>query len=106
MELRALMITGLYTPRFHQKSKLYGILSDYYDDFYRVYDKRYREKYGPFRKVVKKTVQKILHCANPEDGFAHLRCRGCGRENSVPCLLILSLTICASCQAIRKLLQG
>ena len=78
------MIPGLYTPRYLLRTKLHQILSDHYAEFRRVYDERYREKYGPLRKVVDTTVQKILHCSNPKDGFAHLRCRGCGREYIVP----------------------
>lgn len=101
MELRALMISGLYTPRYHQKSKLYQILSDYFDEFCYVYDERYKEKYGPLRKVVKKTVEKLLRCAHPEEGFAHLRCRGCGKEYLVP--FSCKERVCPSCGQKRLL---
>lgn len=96
------MIFGLYTPRYLLRSKLHHILSDYYDEFRKVYDKRYREKYGPLRKVVENTVQKILHCANPKDGFAHLRCRGCGREYIVP--FSCKERVCPSCGQKRLLI--
>ena len=96
------MIFGLYSPRYLLKGKLHHILSDYYDEFRKVYDKRYREKYGPLRKVVENTVQKILHCANPNDGFAHLRYRGCGREYIVP--FSCKERVCPSCGQKRLLI--
>ena len=96
------MISGLYTPRYLLKTKLHTILSGHYDEFRKVYDERYREKYGPLRKVVDTTVQKILHCANPKDGFAHLRCRGCGCEYVVP--FSCKTRVCPSCGQKRLLL--
>jgi len=95
------MISGLYTPRYLLKNKLHTILSDHYDEFLKVYDKRYIEKYGPLRGVVKKTIQKILRCSNPEDGFAHLRCRGCGREYICP--FSCKERVCPSCGQKRLL---
>ena len=95
------MIFGLYTPRYLLRSKLHRILSDYYDEFLKVYNKRYREKYGPLRGAVKKTIQKILRCSNPEDGFAHLRCRGCGREYICP--FSCKARVCPSCGQKRLL---
>ena len=93
-------ISRVYRPRRPRESPLFEILSDHYASFVADYPERYAKTWGPFRRVVDRTVRSFLRCGLPEHGFARVRCPGCRAEY----LLAFSCKtrgICTSCAAKR-----
>jgi hypothetical protein len=55
------------------------LVEDYYKEFERAYDQRYRDQYGPWRKVAGEVLRKFLECGDRKVWAADpLACRKCG----------------------------
>ena len=55
-------------------------MEEHYEEFERVYPERYEKVFGRFRPVIGKVVRKYLACGDLREGFARVRCPGCGHE--------------------------
>lgn len=91
-----------YRPCHPQKTAPYQILYNHYDEFKNVYDKKYLSKYGPFRPIVDKTVERYLKCGIPKYGFARIKCTECGKEFLLP--FFCKSRLCSSCMT-KSMLQ-
>ncbi|MCL5773321.1 MAG: transposase zinc-binding domain-containing protein [Firmicutes bacterium] len=92
----------VYSSRNPRGSPLYQICDDYFEDFQRIYDEQYEEKYGYRRQMVQDVVYKFLNCGILQQGFARIRCDNCSHEY----LLAFSCKtriFCPSCNQRRAL---
>lgn len=90
----------IYRPRRARENPLFRILSDHYASFVEDYSDRYARTWGPFRRVVDRTVRGFLRCGLPEHGFARVRCPGCREEYLLP-FSCRTRGVCTSCAAKR-----
>lgn len=90
----------IYRPRQPRENPLFKILSDHYTSFRAGYVERYARTWGPFRRVVDRTVKGFLRCGLPEHGFARVRCFDCREEYLLP-FSCKTRGICTSCAAKR-----
>ena len=93
----------IYRPRRPRDSSLYQLLDRYYDEFERVYDERYQKRYGFWRPVISRTVEKFLACGDLREGFARVRCPRCRYEFFVA-FSCRRRCLCPSCHQKRSLL--
>ncbi len=52
----------------------------YYEQFKRSYDRNFSQKYGYLRSHIEKVIYQYLDCGILHNGFARLKCSGCGHE--------------------------
>jgi Transposase zinc-binding domain len=71
---------GVYHPRQPQPSSLYQLVERFYPEFERVYSERYQERYGFWRPIIARAVEKFLKCGDLKEGFARVRCSKCRHE--------------------------
>ena len=71
------MPAGRRRPR---ASPLHRLLDGYFRQFEQVYDERYQKRYGFWRPVIARTVEKFLACGDLREGFARVRCPRCRHE--------------------------
>jgi hypothetical protein len=71
---------SFYHRRDPFASPLWQVVDRYYDEFERVYPERYAKTYGFWRPVIGNVVGKFLLCGDLREGFARVRCPGCGAE--------------------------
>ncbi len=93
----------IYRPRRPRESPLYQLLDRYYDQFERVYDERYQKRYGFWRPVISRTVEKFLACGDLKEGFARVRCPKCRYEFFVA-FSCRRRCLCPSCHQKRSLI--
>ncbi len=89
-----------YRRRKPEYSPYYQCIEDYYEEFKRSYDRNFSQKYGYLRPHIEKVIYQYLDCGILHNGFARLKCRGCGHEK----LLAFSCKrrhFCPSCHAKR-----
>jgi len=69
-----------------EKTPLYGLLSDHFDEFKHSYDATYYHKYGAFRPEIEDAVEKYCRCGIPRYGFARIKCPdpACGESYILP----------------------
>lgn len=96
---------SFYRPRRPEESPVHKILVDYFDEFERVYPERFQERYGFWRPVVGDAVADFLKCGDLREGFARVRCPGCGHSMFVG-LSCKRRCVCASCTQKRSLLTA
>ncbi|MBM3701039.1 MAG: hypothetical protein FJW68_09045 [Actinobacteria bacterium] len=80
-------------------------MEDNYEEFERIYDIKYQEKYGYFRPIISKVIFQYLDCGILANGFASVKCRNCKHEF----LLAFSCkrrNFCPSCHAKRTVAFG
>jgi len=53
---------GVYKRRTPEKSDLYRITYQHFEEYEKVYPERYEEEYGYFRKIITATICKYLDC--------------------------------------------
>ena len=90
-----------YRPRHPERTALYRLLEDGFEDYLRVHPDRYEPRWGPLREVVRRDVHAYLACGRLLGGFARIRCPRCRAEH----LLAFSCrtrNLCPSCQAKRS----
>ncbi len=89
-----------YRRRKPEYSPYYRCIEDYYEEFNRSYDRNFSQKYGHIRPHIEKVIYQYLDCGILHNGFARLKCSGCGHEK----LLAFSCRrrhFCPSCHARR-----
>jgi hypothetical protein len=74
----------------------------HFDQFQRVYDDRYQKRYGFWRPVIERTVEKFLACGDLQEGFARVRCPRCRYEFFVA-FSCRRRCLCPSCHQKRAL---
>jgi ribosomal protein S27E len=87
-----------YRARIFGNNPLYGILNDHWQNFAAAYEERFEQTCGGLRRTATRVVNRFLDCGNPMNGFARIKCSGCGSER----LLHFSCKtrgFCPSCQA-------
>jgi len=50
----------LYRPRDHTASPLWQLLNQHFDEFERVYDERFTDKYGFWRHQIRSSTARLL----------------------------------------------
>jgi hypothetical protein len=96
---------GVYRPRRPRASPLYRLIEDHFEEFATVYDERFARRWGYWRPVVARVVEKYLACGILKHGFARVRCGSCRHEF----LLAFSCKcryFCPTCHAKRLALWG
>jgi hypothetical protein len=96
---------GVYRQRHPEKTPFYSVLFHHFDRFVGEYDLRFERRYGRWRPVISRVVEKYLDCGILKNGFARVRCPGCKDEY----LLAFSCKrrgFCPSCSAKRSVLWG
>jgi len=63
-----------YRPRNPESSPFYKIVEKYFDEFERVYPDRYGMRFGFWRPIIHKAIDKFLKCGDLKHGFARVRC--------------------------------
>ena len=89
-----------YRRRKPQYSPYYQCIEDYYEEFKRTYDRKFSQKYGYLRSHIEKVIYQYLDCGilHNNNGFARIRCCGCGHEKllALACIpLYISFAHCA-----------
>lgn len=97
--------SGAYRPRHPERTTLYRLLDEHFEDYLRCHEERFESRDGHLRPHVRKVVEQYLECGRLHQGFARIRCGDCGDEK----LLAFSCqtrNLCPSCQAKRAALFG
>jgi hypothetical protein len=94
---------AVYQPRNPRATSLFALVEDYYEEFERVYDDRYRQQYGAWRPVIGEVMRKYLECGDLHQGFARLACGGC-RYQAILAYFCKCRLFCPSCHQKRVLL--
>jgi hypothetical protein len=92
--------TKEYRRRKPEYSPYYQCIEDYYEQFKRLYDGKFSQKYGYLRPHIEKVIYQYLDCGILHNGFARIKCRARGHEK----LLAFSCRrrhFCPSCHAKR-----
>ncbi|MBN4074068.1 transposase zinc-binding domain-containing protein [bacterium AH-315-E10] len=92
----------IYRRRDPFASSLWKLLDKHYDRFQQSYAERYQSRYGYWRPAIEQAVQRFLKCGDLREGFARVRCGGCGHEIFVA-FSCKSRCICPSCHQKRIL---
>jgi transposase-like protein len=99
------MLKGVYQPRHAKVTTLYQCISNHFQEFESLYPEKYQERYGFYRPVIQKVVEKFLDCGDLTQGFARIKCGQCQHEY----LLAFSCKgryFCPSCHQKRVLQFG
>jgi len=72
--------TKEYRSRKPQYSPYYRCIEDNYEEFERVYERKYQEKFGYFRPIISKVIFQYLDCGILSNGFARVKCHDCKHE--------------------------
>ncbi len=94
-----------YRPRGPRASPLHRLLDGYFWQFEQVYDERYQKRYGFWRPVIARTVEKFLACGDLREGFARARCPRCRYEFFVA-FSCRRRCLCPSCHQKRALVMA
>jgi hypothetical protein len=95
-------LSTVYRPRNHE-TPFFKIVRDHIDEFEKVYTERYQAKYGYWRPVIRKSIDKFLKCGDLKEGFARVRCQDCHEEFFVA-FSCRQRSCCPSCDQKRALL--
>lgn len=95
--------TGFYRPHHPELSPFYHIVEKYFDEFEQVYPKRYGMRFGFWRPIIRKAIDKFLKCGDLKEGFARVRCPDCKEEFFVA-FSCRQRACCPSCDKKRSLL--
>ena len=94
---------ALYRPRRARESPLWRLLDEHFEHFRGVYAERYQKRYGFWRPVVERSVEKFLACGDLHEGFARVRCPECRHEFFVA-FSCRRRCLCPSCHQKRAIL--
>ena len=70
----------IYRPRNPRATKLYRLVADNYEEFLKIYPRRFEDRYGYLRPEVEETLRHYLRCGILSYGFARVRCERCRHE--------------------------
>ena len=73
-------VSRLYRPRDPESSPFYQLIEKYFDEFEQVYPDRYGLRFGFWRPIIRRAIDKFLKCGDLRHGFARVRCPKCGQE--------------------------
>lgn len=93
---------GFYRPRQPQETPFYKLVAQFYPEFERVYEERYQERYGFWRPIIARAVERFLDCGDLKKGFARVRCPKCRHELFVA-FSCRGRCVCPSCHQKRAL---
>lgn len=91
-----------YTPRQFDKSPLFRVVYDHFDDLQESWHRDYSERCGAWRSIVVHTVNRFLVCGDPREGVARYECPRCRTSIAVPFSCKTRL-FCPSCHEIKTL---
>jgi ssDNA-binding Zn-finger/Zn-ribbon topoisomerase 1 len=91
-----------YRPRQPQETPFYRLVERFYPEFERVYAERYQERYGFWRPIIARAVERFLDCGDLKKGFARVRCPKCRHELFVA-FSCRGRCVCPSCHQKRAL---
>lgn len=74
-------LSQIYRRRKPQNFQYYQCVEDHFERFEQVYDDLFARQYGFLRTYVKQVIYRYLDCGILHNGFAHVRCGGCGHED-------------------------
>ena len=69
-----------YRPQDHEASPFFKVVRGHFQEFEKVYQERYQERYGYWRPVIRSSIDKFLKCGDLKEGFARVRCPDCKEE--------------------------
>ena len=101
--LSAVMNSKLYKRRTPEKSTLYKIVYNHFQEYENIYPDKYEQDFGFLRKIVPKTIYKYLDCGILEHGYARIRCPQCGNDFFVA-FSCKTRFLCPSCAEKRTLI--
>ena len=73
-----------YTSRTPRKNRYYRLVEDNFEQLEKVWEQKYRQKYGYWRPYVTDVIYKFLDCGDPHMGFARVKCDDCKHEYILP----------------------
>ncbi len=79
-ELASLKPHKFYRRRDHAASPFFKVVSSHFDEFEQVYPEQFQKKYGFWRPVIRRSIDKFLKCGDLKEGFARVRCDDCDEE--------------------------
>jgi hypothetical protein len=97
--------TKFYGRRDPEASPFYKLVTDYFDEFERVYPQRYGLRFGFWRPVMREAIDTFVECGDSRHGFARVRCPKCG-EKFVVAFSCKQRGCCPSCDQKRALILG
>ena len=103
LPITAVMNSKIYKRRTPEKSALYKIVYNHFQQYENIYPDKYEQDFGYFRKIIPKTIYKYLDCGILEHGFARVRCPQCGNDFFVA-FSCKTRFFCPSCAEKRTLI--
>lgn len=94
-----------YQPRHPEDSPFFKVLEANFDTFELNFPALFQPKYGFWRPVIRKSLEKFLKCGDLREGFAIVRCRDCGDEKFVA-FSCKQRSCCPSCDKKRSIILG
>ena len=91
--------------KIHQgqcRFKVYKLVARFYPEFERVYAERTQERYGFWRPIIPRAVERFLDCGDLKKRFARVRCPKCRHELFVV-FSCRGRCVCPSCHQKRVL---
>jgi len=73
-------VPRFYRPRTPETSLFFKVVTGHFDGFERAYPALFQARYGFWRPVIRRAVDKFLKCGDLKEGFARVRCPDCGHE--------------------------
>jgi hypothetical protein len=95
--------SAIYRRRRPERTVAYRALAHHFERFLQVYEERFESAFGYLRSVVERAVHRYLDCGLLDQGFARLRCEGCG-ESTIVAFSCKQRCVCPSCHQKRELL--
>ncbi len=77
-------------------------MSQYFEEFERVYPAKYQKTHGFWRPVIRRSIDRFIKCGDLKEGFARVKCTACNKEG-VP-FSCRQRCCCPSCHQKRVLL--
>ena len=71
---------AVYRPRKPQESDYYRCVEDCFEALVQIYDEHFSRQYGYWRPYLENVIHRYLDCGDPHNGFARVKCKGCGHE--------------------------
>lgn len=95
-------MTQGYRPRRFDRSPLFQVVRDHFEDFREAYHRNFSDRFGRFRDIITHTVNRFLLCGDPREGVARYECPRCNESIAVPFSCKTRL-FCPSCHEIKTL---
>ncbi|MBL8028318.1 MAG: transposase zinc-binding domain-containing protein [Fibrobacteres bacterium] len=94
-----------YQPRQPEDSPFFKVLEANFDSFELNFPVLFQPKYGFWRPVIRKSLEKFMKCGDLREGFAIVRCKDCGDEKFVA-FSCKQRSCCPSCDKKRSIILG